>query len=371
MSSEAQPGAGRADRRVSAIDGERLRAALTSWLAEAFGGEVSVSAPRRLSGGAVQENWSLDVEVREGEQRGAHALVLRTDAPSRMSASLSREQEFAVLQAACTACVNVPEPLFLCADDSVLGRSFFVMRRAPGNAAGHRLVKDPSLDGEALAGRLGEELGRLHAIRPPFPGLEQLPEPDMAPALFRVQTYRGHLDDLGAPRPALEWALRWLERFAPHDETLVLCHGDFRTGNYLVHDGDLSGILDWEFAGWGHPDEDLGWFCARCWRFGRDEREAGGIAARESLFRGYERSAGVSVDRQQIAYWEVMATVRWAVLALQQGHRHLSGEERSLELALTGRMVPEMELDALNQVERQLEARARSSAGRRPAVPQS
>ena len=52
-----------------------------------------------------------------------------------------------------------------------------------------------------------------------------------------------------------------------------------------------------------------------------------------------------------IPYWEIMATVRWAVIALQQGHRHTSGEETSLELALTGRMVPEMELDALMQIE--------------------
>jgi len=43
-----------------------------------------------------------------------------------------------------------------------------------------------------------------------------------------------------------------------------------------------------------------------------------------------------------------MATLRWAVIALQQGQRHLSGEEPSLELALTARMLPELELDILN-----------------------
>ena len=43
--------------------------------------------------------------------------------------------------------------------------------------------------------------------------------------------------------------------------------------------------------------------------------------------------------------------MKWEVLALQQGRRHLSGEQSSLELALTGRMVPEMELDILVQLE--------------------
>ncbi len=38
-----------------------------------------------------------------------------------------------------------------------------------------------------------------------------------------------------------------------------------------------------------------------------------------------------------------MAHLRWAVIALEQGARHVSGREFSLELALTGRMVPELE----------------------------
>ena len=330
----------------SAPDPQRL----APWLHGVFGAPVRVAAPRRLSGGAVQENWALDVTVEAGEQRGEHALVLRADAMSRIAASLSREQEFSVLQAAHGAGVTVPEPLALC-DDTVLDRPGYIMRRVAGSASGHRLVRDESIDGEQLAARLGRELARLHRVHPPFAGLEFLQQPDMAPALFRVHTYRLWLDAIPQPRPALEWALRWLERFAPRDDALVLCHGDFRTGNYLVHGGELSAILDWEFAAWGHRDEDLGWFCARCWRFGRDEREAGGVGSKQAFFGGYEEESGDRVDRDRVLYFEVMASVRWAVLALQQGQRHLSGEQRSLELALTARMVPEMELDALEQVE--------------------
>ena len=46
-----------------------------------------------------------------------------------------------------------------------------------------------------------------------------------------------------------------------------------------------------------------------------------------------------------------MAAVRWAVIALQQAERHLSGGQQSLELALTGRMVPEMEFDMLTLID--------------------
>ena len=75
------------------------------------------------------------------------------------------------------------------------------------------------------------------------------------------------------------------------------------------------------------------------------------MGSREAFYRGYERVSGKSIDRELIPYWEIMATVRWAIIALQQGERHTSGEEVSLELALTGRMVPEMELDVLMQIE--------------------
>lgn len=126
-------------------------------------------------------------------------------------------------------------------------------------------------------------------------------------------------------------------------------HGDFRTGNYLVDDAGLAAILDWEFAGWGDPMADLGWFCAACWRFGRAELEAGGIAPRAALYRGY-KSGGGRVDHAAVRYWETVAHLRWAIIALEQGERHHSGRERSLELALTGRIVPELELTIVREL---------------------
>jgi hypothetical protein len=40
--------------------------------------------------------------------------------------------------------------------------------------------------------------------------------------------------------------------------------------------------------------------------------------------------------------------VRWAVIALQQAMRHRSGDEPSLELALIGRRLAEIEYECLN-----------------------
>ena len=46
-----------------------------------------------------------------------------------------------------------------------------------------------------------------------------------------------------------------------------------------------------------------------------------------------------------------MAEIRWAVIARQQAARNNSGQELSLELALSGYLVPEMEMNMLNLID--------------------
>ncbi len=326
------------------------RQRLAAFIREAAAADnVEIGEITRLGGGAVQENYAVDATIRGGPHAGNQALVLRTDARSGVAVSHGRAQEFQILRAAHAAGVTVPEPLWLCENREVLGRPFYLMRRIRGEAAGHIVVRDLSLGGprDALAERLGRELARIHSIAPEDAGLDFLALPRKGPALHGVEQFRGYLDDLARPYPALEWGLRWLERNAPPAGEIVLAHHDFRTGNYMVDENGLTGILDWEFAGWSDRHEDIGWFCARCWRFGAWDKEAGGIAGRAPFYRGYEEESGRTIDPGQVYYWEVFAHMRWAVIALQQGRRHLSGEEPSLHLALTGRMAAEMEFEVL------------------------
>ncbi len=322
---------------------------LAAWLSAAAGAEVAIHSRARLSGGAIQQNILLTV-TRGGV---AEEWVLRTDNAATLAVSLGRGAEFALLRAAHAAGVTVAEPLFGCEDRGVIGAPFFVMRRVAGSAAGHAAAKRAAAMGgdAALAEDHGRQLARIHRIRPPRADLAFLGQPPADAATAFIARMHARLDDAGTPRPPLEYGLRIMRRLAPAPLPSVLCHNDFRTGNTMQSHGKITAVLDWEFAAWGDPHEDMGWFTARCWRFSQNHLEAGGIGPLDAFLSGYAAEAGWQPDPARVRFWQLGATIRWAVIAADQAARHLSGQEPSLELALTGHMVPELEWDVLNQAE--------------------
>jgi aminoglycoside phosphotransferase (APT) family kinase protein len=346
----AGTGSPQSETRVPGAAAGDCRAALARFLTTASGADaVEVTGFMPLRGGAIQENWAVDARFSGGAFAGERRLVLRTAAPTGVEASLSRLEEFAVLNAAFAAGVTVPEPLWASADPEIMGKPFFTMRWVNGTAAAHRITRDPALNSAlpAIAEQLGRELARIHTIRPPRADLGFLvPYQEAGPA-HQIAAFRAYLDGHPMPRPVLEWGIRWLETHIPRPTEPVLCHHDFRTGNYMLEGAALTGILDWEFSGWGDPHEDIGWFCSKGWRFARLDREAGGIADRAPFYRGYESQSGRSIDPQSVFFWEVLASVRWAVIALQQSDRYIIAGARNLDLALTGRRATECELEIL------------------------
>ncbi|HLJ62701.1 MAG TPA: phosphotransferase family protein [Stellaceae bacterium] len=295
---------------------------LARFLPEEWGG---IREMRRLRGGAIQENWCLTFE--DGQR-----LVLRCDPAVSLGMGIGKQEEFAMLRLAAAAGVTVPEPLFFGAIEE---KPFFLMRFVPGG----RILEPgfrPRL-AEALAG----ELARLHRLE--GEGF------DVARA--RLQGLDRYLDADPEPRPVAEWGRNWLRRHVPAPLPVVLAHGDFRTGNYLVEEERLTAVLDWEFAGWGDPDEDLAWFCFRCWRLGADTLAAGGIAPRAFFWNAYEAASGRRLDPERLHYWEVMAALRYLVIARLERDRFLAGGERSLQLALIGRRIAECEHELLRLID--------------------
>ena len=320
--------------------------ALFSFICDAAGAdEVTVEEGNLLNGGAIQENRALTVTICSGKFSGIHEMVLRAEAVSRIEESRPLAQQFALLKVAEAAGVTVPKPFWYCSDVEIIGKPFYLMKRVEGESLGNRITREGEKPN--LAAALGRELASIHSIKLPQKQLGFLKIVSSSPALEAIGKYRAYLDELPEPHPVLEWTLRWLENRSPSMGETVLCHRDFRTGNYMVHQGVITGVLDWEFAGCGDPHEDIAWFCERCWRFSAPELEAGGIAARNVFYAAYENASGRKLDNDLVTYWEIMAHVRWAVIALQQSMRHRSNQEPSLELALIGRRLAELEYECL------------------------
>jgi aminoglycoside phosphotransferase (APT) family kinase protein len=327
-------------------------AARADWqlsLAELVGRRVA-PALVPLAGGALHRHWRIDVPGAGGVER----FVLRRTA-SRVLDSLSRPAEFAVQRAAFAAGVPAPEPL-------ACGADFLIMRYVPGSAepAAVLAIRDP----DAVARSLAEALARLHHVAPARTALPALAPPPRDPAAAAIAAYRQALDRRPRAHPVLEWGLRALECAPPEPREVALCHGDFRVGNFLVDGDRLSALLDWEFARWSDPYEDLGWFCTRykgmawglAWQGEPTERAAGGMVAREAFFAQYARATGRGVDRRRALYWELMANVRWALIGLAQADRGLA--EGLLERALSGRRLAELEAEILTLTEQWLDGDA-------------
>lgn len=322
--------------------------ALAGWLASRTGADgVHIDPPALLPGGAVQQNWALNVDFAGGQSAGRQRLVLRTNFQTPLPASRPKAEEFAVLRAVAAAGVAVPEPLWLCEDVRVIGQPFFVMRRLPGDASARKLVAAAAREGfgSALADRLARELALVHALTPDDTRLACLGPPAASSAWAQVAQCRDWLTALALDSRILSAGLDWLKRHAPRQRQTSLVHRDFRSGNFLVENRRLTAVLDWEFAGWGDPHEDIGWFCAACWRAGGGELEAGGLATRSAFYRAYEAVSGRKVNADTVAYWEVMAHLRWAIIARQQSARAERGEMPQHELLEAATRVPGLERD--------------------------
>ena len=319
---------------------------LAAWLRETLPAqEVSLADWQKLTGGAIQQNWAVTATI----DGAAQDWVLRTDSPATLAVSRSRADEFRLLRAAAGAGVTVPRAILLCEDEAVLGRPFFLMARIAGETRAHVVVRSDMIGGgrERVAAALGRELARIHGIVPPRADLGFLGARPAAPAEAAIGACHAALDGGTTPRPILEWGLRHLVRTLPPPGEVVLCHNDFRTGNIMLTETGIAGVLDWEFAAWGDPHGDIGWLCAPCWRFGNRAMPVGGIGPFAPFAAAYTAACGRPVQPERVAWWSLLATIRWAIIALAQAARHLSGAEPSLELALTAHVLPELERDIM------------------------
>jgi aminoglycoside phosphotransferase (APT) family kinase protein len=252
--------------------------------------------------------------------------------------TLSLRDEFEVLVAVREAGVTVPEPVAYLGQ--VDGREAFAMERIRGETIGRRIVKAPPA---GLSDQMADELVKIHSIP-----VERLPFLTTADPF---ELFYEELDSVEEPHPAVELGLRWARERIPLERERVVGHGDFRLGNLAVDESGIVAVLDWEFAHRADPAEDLAWPLVRAWRFGRDELRLAGIGELEPYADRYAERTGREIPLDELYAWEVLGNCKWAIGALRQARRHLRDEDRSVELAILGRLSAEMEYEVVHLIE--------------------
>lgn len=326
---------------------DQIQKALQAWAGQFFGPNAHVRQLARLSGGASQETWAVDVE----QDRQVHQLILRRapggEAAARSSDAIGLKVEAALLQSA-RGKVPAPEVLEVFDSDSAIGEAF-MMNRIAGQTIARKILRDEPFAAarNRLTADCGAALAAIHAL--PVDQLPSLPE---SGGLAQLEKYEAIYRGFDLPRPVFELSIAWLKRNPPVQHPTVLVHGDFRLGNLIVDESGLAAVLDWELAHLGDPREDLAWICVNSWRFGQSEHRVGGFGNLPDLLDSYAKAGGTRFDESEIDWWEILGSLKWGIMCMIMYEAYRSGADPSVERAAIGRRVSETEIDLLNLLEK-------------------
>jgi len=300
-------------------------------------GDCEIVGLKRLSAGANRETWSFDAVAGESIDR---LIMQRARGGAAHTGQCAAEAE--ILALARLGEVTVPEVVLAEDAPNALGRDYTIVRRLDGESIPRRILSDDRYEPARarFVADCARELAAIHALDPAAMAgkLSEIGDP--------VETQRTTYEIFDDPHPIFDLAFRWLAQNRPEPLETGVVHGDFRMGNLLISESGITAVLDWELCHLGDPRSDLGWLCARAWRFG-GPGEVGGLGSKVELLDAYEAAGGAAVDPDDLRWWELLATLRWGNACLVMVDDHRRGRSTSVELAMIGRRIAEVEYDAL------------------------
>ncbi|GAB3424458.1 phosphotransferase family protein [Flindersiella endophytica] len=110
----------------------------------------------------------------------------------------------------------------------------------------------------------------------------------------------GRRDGTDPTTPLLAAADERIQALPTPDGDPVLVHGDLWQGNLLWHNGSVSGIIDWDMAGVGHPSLDLA-------ALRLDAVLLYGSGAEDLVLDGWQQATGCTAEA--LPYWDAVAAL--------------------------------------------------------------
>ena len=270
-------------------------------------------------------------------------------------------REFTVLHAVSKVLPQAPTAFHLCADETVLGRPFFVMERRRGF-----VIRDHWPDGlpdtpeirRRISERFVDTLVDLHQVDYPAVGLADLGRPDGF-AERQVRGWSGRWEAAQTRQvEAMDRLARWLAGGIPDPQAASLLHNDYKLDNTMVDEtGDVVAVFDWDMATLGDPLIDLGTTLAY-WSQPNDPPYRifvdnpplhGGFLTRAGLVERY--AAGTGFDLSGLRWYEVFAFFKVAVIVEQIYARYAAGQTSDARFADFGARVERLAAAALELTE--------------------
>jgi len=290
----APPGAAAADRVLTV---ESLQTYLRAH--ERGGPDVVVHSVKEVPGGRSKR--TVLVELGESSALPS-AIVLRLDTGRGVGTSVV--DEYPLLSRVAALGLPVPEPLWLEAAGGPAGFPFIVFRRMPGSAAGD-LIEGAFRKEPRTALALARVLGQVHGG-----GAQLLPADERRSSVaYTRQLLTYYRDYWNSKKPfpslAIESAFAWLFRGLDNglgEASVVQADTGFH--NLLLAETGEACLLDWEFAHFGDPAEDL----ASC----RPAVER--CMSWSEFLAEYQRNGGGPVSAFRLQYFDVWRPLRNAVV---------------------------------------------------------
>lgn len=234
---------------------------LETWLSKHVAGYRGPAQIGRFEGGQSNPTYRLDA--------ASGSLVLRRKPGGTLLPSAHAvDREYRVLDALADSGIPLAHVHGYCADESVIGRAFYVMDFVEGRVFWDQSLPDLSRDDRAAVfDSLNETIARLHGIDPAAVGLEDFGRPGNFMERQIGRWSKQYRASETVPIPSMDRLIEWLPGEIPQQTGASIVHGDYRLDNVIIHPSEprIVAVLDWELSTLGDPLADFAYH-VMAWR---------------------------------------------------------------------------------------------------------
>ncbi|MFV0463926.1 MAG: phosphotransferase family protein, partial [Nostocoides sp.] len=241
--------------------------------------------------------------------------------------------------------IPMPKLFWLEKDRSVLGMPFYVMERVSGQVPVQWRAKDPQIfpTNEArhdVGLQFVDALAAIHAVELQGAWVEHfgvIEDPE-ASARAQIEHWAEYFDASALVSiPTIDYAVSWLRRNVACSPRLALVHGDYRIGNFMLRDGKIVAVFDWELAHVSDPVEDIAYSGLPLFR-GRNPMLSHLLMPQE-YFDRYEERTGLHIDPDVFRFWTILGLVKTSASHVRASRAFQNGRGDDLRLAAMGHQV--------------------------------